>query len=313
MNVMAADPVFDCIGLGLTVLDQLAAMARFPEPNSKNVLSSLTLQGGGPVPTALTMLARLGKTCSMVTALGDDTDGQFLQQDLCSLHVDTSFIKTAACRTPRAFILLDQSSGERTVLLDRDPLCHIAVEDIQQHPYNTCRLLHIDGHYPEAQLSAAHIARQAGGAVSIDLGSNRKVDPALLSECDIIVVSEVFVTGQLGVQDPKSGLEKLFRGKTKWVGITCGIKGSYFFDGNQHIYQPAFFIKTVDSTGAGDVFHGAVLYAVLQGFTLTEAALFASAAAAIKCQTIGRKQGMADLSQIKQFLNLHGVPTHFLG
>lgn len=285
------------------MLDQLAAIEKFPNPNSKNVLSSLMLQGGGPVATAITMLAKLGKSCSMVTALGDDVDGQWLQNDLRSLLVDTSFIVTKTCRTPRAFILLDQSNGERTVFLDRDPLCRMDIEDVRPLPYNRCRLLHIDGHYPEAQLQAARIVHESGGMVSIDLGSNRPVSPALLAECDIIVVSEAFAVGQLNASDAKAGLQKLYQHRAKWVGITYGTKGSHFFDGSRYVYQPAFTVKTIDSTGAGDVFHGAILYALLENFSLADAAVFASAAAAIKCQAVGRRQGMADIEQIKEFLN----------
>ncbi len=304
--------MIDCVGLGLTVLDQLGVMERFPEPNSKNVLSSLTVQGGGPVATALAMLARLGKRCSLVTALGDDPDGRFLQQELHSLNVDTAFSKISACRTPRAFILVDQSNSERTVFLHRDPRCAITAADISAQPYDHCRLLHIDGHYPEADFKAAEQVHRGGGQVSIDLGSNRRVDPALLELCDIIVVSEAYAAGQIA-GDLESGLEKLFTGNAKWVAITCGVRGSYFFDGNQHLFQPAFPVAATDSTGAGDVFHGAILYAVLQNFTLAEAAVFAAAAAAIKCQSVGRTQGMADLQQIKQFLNIHRIPIPFPG
>jgi ribokinase len=232
---------------------------------------------------------------------------------LNALQVDTSFIKISACRTPRAFILLDQSSGERTVFLDRDPLCCIDSQDLRRLPFDRCRVLHIDGHYPEAQLEAARMVHQSGGLVSIDLGSNRPVDPALLNECDYIVVSEAFAVGQLNASEAQTGLEKLYKNHAKWVSITYGSKGSYFFDGRQHVYQPAFNVKAVDSTGAGDVFHGAVLFSVLQNFSLADAALFASAAAAIKCQTIGRKEGMAGVTQIKHFLNQQGVSTHFLG
>lgn len=312
MNGMSASLMIDCVGLGLTVLDQLGVIERFPEPNSKNVLSSWTVQGGGPVATALAMLARLGKRCSLVTALGDDPDGRFLQQDLHALNVDTAFSKITDGQTPRAFILVDQSNGERTVFLHRDPRCTLTAADIAAQPYDQCRLLHIDGHYPAADLCAAERVHRGGGLVSIDLGSNRRVDPALLEACDIIVVSEAYAAGQIA-GDLESGLEKLFTGYAKWVGITCGARGSYFFDGIQHLHQPAFPVAVADSTGAGDVFHGAILYAVLQKFSLAEAAVFAAAAAAIKCRSVGRNQGMADLQQIKQFLNIQQVSTPFLG
>ncbi len=295
--------LYDCVGLGIVVYDELAVIDHFPKPNSKNRLRSLSGQGGGPVATAMATCARLGKTCAMISALGQDATGQYLNNELASFNVDTThMLRKKKVATPRAFILVDQSTGERTVFLHQDPECRVDNLDPNAFPFKNCRILHLDGHYPEADLQAAKIAKQNGAYVSLDIGSNRRVWPELLELTDIAIVSKSYSDQHLVADEPLKSAEKLFNTGIKIAGVTCGIEGSYFFDDQGECYQPAFKVNTIDSTGAGDVFHGAALFGILEGFPMQKTALFASAAAALKCGHLGGKAGIPILQQITDFI-----------
>jgi sulfofructose kinase len=305
---------YDCVGQGIIVFDELAVLENFPLPNSKNTLRAYFQQGGGPVPTALATLAKLGKTSALVTVVGQDHQGRFLCRELKQFGIETSFIKHMnSLATPRAIILVDQSTGERTVLLERDPACTIEdrIEE-KQHPFDCCRILHLDGHFPKVDIQAAQIAKEHGALISMDIGSDRYISPALLELVDIAIVSEAYSQHYLVADNPVKSVEKLSKAGVALAGVTCGTMGSYFCNGKELVRQPAFKVTTIDSTGAGDVFHGAALFGVLQGFTIGQIALFASAAAALKCRQIGGKTGIPNLEQIKLFLTQTGSNADFI-
>ncbi|NLP12462.1 hypothetical protein GX408_18830 [bacterium] len=305
--------IYDCVGMGITVLDELVVLDAYPQPNSKSRAKAIIRQGGGPVPTALATLARLGKRCALVTALGMDSHGRFLCQELEHFGVDTRYVTyLPSVVSPRAIILVDQSKGERTVLLAQDPACTLEHHFQSDQPFNQCRILHVDGHYPESEIQAAERVRSQGGLISLDIGSNRPVPDALLQNVDILVVSESYQQNGIIPGDPIKSLEQLAKFHFKLIGITCGVKGSYLYFNNKMHYEPAFKVTTIDSTGAGDVYHGALLFGFMQGFAIDHMARFAAAAAARKCGQVGGKAGIPDLQQVKQFLLDHNSNIDFL-
>ncbi len=305
--------MYDCVGMGITVLDELVVLDTYPQPNSKGRAKAIIRQGGGPVPTALATLARLGKKCALVTALGLDSHGRFLCQELEQFGVVTSYVNNLpSVDTPRAIILVDQSKGERTVLLAQDSACTLEQRFKAGQFPDQCRILHLDGHYPDAQIRASERVHAQGGLVSLDIGSNRPVPHALLQHVDILVVSESYQQDGIIAGDPVKSLENLAKQNFKLIGITFGVKGSYLYFNHKIHYEPAFKVTTVDSTGAGDVYHGALLYGFMQGFSVEHMARFAAAAAARKCGQVGGKAGIPDLRQIRQFLLEHNSNADFL-
>ncbi len=93
------------------------------------------------------------------------------------------------------------------------------------------------------------------------------------------------------------------------VVITLGEKGSVGFDGEHFYEQPAFKIKAVDTTGAGDVYHGAYIYALLDGSDMAQCMRFASAVAALNCMHIGAQSGIPTLSAVQKFLKGSQTPV----
>ncbi|NIA30364.1 MAG: hypothetical protein GWP06_10700 [Actinobacteria bacterium] len=304
---------YDCVGVGMIALDHLVSVDRYPETNSKNIARRVVNQGGGPVPTALAVLGKFGKKCAVVTKIGVDAAGTFLKAELTEFHIDTKYIVSdAEITTPEAFIIVDEKSGDRTVILHRAERTSLIPGDLPEELLRNCRLLHLDGHDGEANLYAAKKAKENGAAISIDIGSAREIDARLIDVLDYAIVSENYADEYLQKNDPAKSAEMLLQRGTTLCAVTCGERGSYFASSDGIYHQPAFPVNAVDTTGAGDVFHGAALYGILEGWTVQQTASFASAAAALACTKMGGKTGISDFSEIKGFLKKREIDTHFI-
>ncbi|MDZ7722044.1 MAG: PfkB family carbohydrate kinase [candidate division KSB1 bacterium] len=303
---------YRCVGLGLIVVDHLLLTQHYPEPNTKNIVDHYVMQGGGPVPTALAVLGRLGIPGTFISTVGDDEMADFLQHELEQFHVDCSALERHPDRmTAESFVIIDQRNGDRTIFLNRNGS---SISDLNEACINHIReaeILHIDGRDIDLCIETAQIARRHNTRVSIDIGSNRPIPEELLQWVDIAIVSETFSEHQIEKSPLKSAKKLLDFGITT-AAVTCGAQGSYWASREESFHQRAFPVPVVDTTGAGDVFHGASLYGIMNGYTLRKTAQFASAVSAIVCSHIGGKPGIPDLGQIEHFINTLTVSSEDL-
>ncbi len=292
---------YDCVGVGIIAYDHLLTVPAFPNSNSKNKVRSYAQQGGGPVPTALSLLGALGKRTALITKVGNDTAAQALEHELQQFHVDTScWVRSDSISTPQSFVIIDARNGDRTVLLSRPPETDLTPDELPFELIKNCKILHLDAH-EAASLEAANVAKTHNVLVSVDIGSDRPLPAGLFEHVDIAIVSESFSRAQLE-KNPLKSCEKLLHFGVKIAAVTCGYRGSYCANSWEQFYQPAFQVKVVDTTGAGDAFHGAALFAILENFSLQQTAKFASAAAALACTKIGGKAGIPSLGDIQQLM-----------
>jgi len=295
---------FDCVGLGICAVDYLCLLASYPQIDEKTVLQSFSKQGGGPTPTALVALARLGARTAYIGKVGHDEGGEFIARDLENEGVNTTFlIKDKTVRTPDAFIWIDSPSGKRTVVLNRTQMSDISLHEMSLKKVAAGKAFLIDGWEVEASIQAAQWARQAGKIVIADFGSLREKIEEMLYLVDYPIVSEKFMRQMWGEIAPGEAVNKLLKWGAKAAIITCGIRGCYGANANGMFHQPAFKVPVIDTTGAGDVFHGAAIYAILQGWTLPQLLRFASAVAALKCSALGGRAGIPKLPEVDAFLN----------
>jgi ribokinase len=303
---------YDCVGLGIIVLDHLISVENYPASNSKNIITSHKQQGGGPVPTALAVLGILGKSTSLIAKLDDDYQADYLLSELRGFDLNTDFVvHDATIATPEAFIIVD-AKGDRTVLLNRRQEADLRPQDISSDLIKHSSILHLDGQETEAALFAAQIAQDNHVTVSIDIGSDRYIPPKLLELVDIAIVSEAFASAQLVKNNPLKSAEKLLSLGPKIGGVTCGERGSYFASIRESFHHAALPVDVTDSTGAGDVFHGAAIFGFLQKYTLRHTVQFASAAAALACTKIGGKAGIPKLNEIAAFLTMNNINSDFI-
>jgi ribokinase len=286
-------------------VDFICLLSEYPGLDEKIDAETFSLQGGGPVPTALVTMAHFGAKTSYIGVVGDDEDGKFLLYEFSHAGVDTSAtIIDKNGITNRAFIWVDKKSGKKSIVLTQDrsssPL--IADEVSRRHLMST-KYMHIDGRETQAVFPAVEFARENGVEVILDAGSPRDRMDELLGLVDYPVVSEAFCRNYFGKGSYQNYLGILKDRGARYAVITCGERGSYAIDDGEIYHQPAFNVSVMDTTGAGDVFHGAFIYGLIQGWQLKEIMRFSAAAAALKCTKIGGRSGIPDLTMVNKLLS----------
>jgi len=296
------------VGIGQCAWDMLAIVDRFPQADTKKEVLVWEEQGGGPVATALVALSRLGVPCRFYGVIGDDREGEAIQQSLRDEGIDVSGLVTRTNTSSQtAFIAIDRSMGTRTIFWKRPTGDPLAKEEIPTDFLRGTEFLLLDGLMKDISLFAATEAKKASIPVMLDAGRVRDGMLELARLSDYVVVSEEFARNFGWKEDPaafKQGIRKLGFGITT---ITLGSRGSITVADDEVISCPAFSVETVDTTGAGDVFHGGYLYGLLQKWPLRDTIRFASAVAAMKCRKLGGRAGIPRLSEVQQFLQERGI------
>ena len=292
------------IGLGQACIDYLGRLSVYPAEDGNCELMDLHIQCGGPASTALVTLSRLGIQTSFLGSISDDPFGIEILKGLKEEKVDSTLLKITPGYTSQfAFIAITEKSGNRTILWHRGSVPHLRPDDVDLSLFSKARILHLDGLMIEASQEAARQARSMGLKVVMDGGTMRDGSRELASMVDVLIASERFAEPLVGNDvPPEKALEALHQLGPKEVLITLGSRGSIGLSGEEIILQKAFPINTVDTTGAGDVYHGAYIYGLLQGWDMTESMRFASATSAIKCREIGARKGIPRLDEIKELM-----------
>jgi sulfofructose kinase len=297
---------FDLVGIGLNSVDLLTVVGEFPTSNSKQRLQRFAKMPGGQIATALATAARLGWRTRYIGSFGGDEFGDLSRESLEREGVDLSASRTVAFASNQfAVILVDASTGDRTVLWDRHPGLTMQPEDVPREAVISGRLVIVDCHETSASTQAAIYAREAGLPTMIDVEKVRPGIASLLQQIDAIIAAQDFPTALTGYDSPGRAIEALGREfGAAIVTVTLGEEGSLTWCGGRLIRTPGFKVDCVDSTGAGDVFRGALAAACLRDprGEIEDALAFASAAAALNCRALGARAGIADPGDIYQLL-----------
>jgi sulfofructose kinase len=291
------------VGIGQCAWDMLAIVDHFPQADTKMEALAWEEQGGGPAATALATLARLGVPCRFHGVVGDDREGAAIRQSLTDEGVDVAgLLKRSNASSQTAFIVIDKSRGTRTIFWKRPSGDPLAPQELSRDFLNGTEFLLLDGLMKDVSLFAAEQARKAGVAVMVDAGRVRDGMLELCRLSDYVVGSEEFAR-ELGWNDDPASFRQEIRKRGLGIAtITLGKRGSVTFAGDEIISVPAFPVETVDTTGAGDVFHGGYLYGLLQKWPLKDTVRFASAVAAMKCRKLGGRAGIPRIAEVQEFL-----------
>lgn len=283
---------WDAIGVGLVVRDVSALLERYPRADEKIRAREICESGGGPVPTALVTLARLGRKTAISALVGDDDVGRFILQGLAREGVDVGCVEIAPeFVSPTSIILVE--NGRRTILeAPHEVGFPLKWESVRKLPLEEAESLLIDARAIDVQLAAANEVRKAEGLVVLDCGHPREGVDELLAVSDIAVLSHTYPKALHGersdwdVEEFLRGIrERLPTSGPAIAGITLGASGCAFLDGDEGFFHlEAHPVEAVDTTGAGDVFHGAFLHAFLKTGSVRESARFANTTAAFKCK-----------------------------
>lgn len=294
---------WDVLCLGLNASDYLCQIPRFPRRGSKLRMTRFVASGGGQAATAACALARLGHRVAYAGAAGDDEAGRRAGPRLVEFGVaPLGLVSKPGAASQQAFIMVEQGSGERTIVWSRDRACRLEPEDLGPELASSCRVLHLDGHFIEASLEAARIARQSGAIISLD---GERIHPGsreLVSLCHLVVGEESFAQRLTGIDDPAAALAELAALGPGWVGRTLGPAGAELMAGGRVYRHPGFAVEVVDTTGAGDVFHAGLVHAVLGGQGPAQALATACALAAISVTGLGGRAALPDRAGLESFV-----------
>lgn len=281
----------EVIGFGQACVDYIAPAPFFPKEDGKVRLKDIYIKCGGPIATALITLSRLGIKTSYIGAVSDDNFGKMILENLKKEKVDTTYTKIIkGYRSQFAFISV--TKGKRTIFWIPGSFPELSPSEIDLSHFPNAKVLHLDELMLDASVEAAIQARKRGITVVIDADSLKEGIERLFSLVDIIIVPESLAK----MLEPNSSYEEILK-KLKLFGathviITRGDKGSIGYDGKQFVYQKAYKVDVVDTTGAGDVYHGAYIYGMLKGWNMKKSMEFASLCAAIKCTRFGAQDGI---------------------
>lgn len=300
------------IGIGQCSWDYLATVDCFPTIDTKSEVMDWQEQGGGPVATALVTLARLGIACNFHGVTGTDPEGKKIGESLARENINTAgLIVRENAVSQKAFIAIEQKTAKRTIFWQRPSGTPLLPGELTESFLDEGSFLLLDGLMMEVSLFAARMARKRGIPVMLDAG---KVRPGMLEiagMCDYLVASEQFAVDLGWDGKPENFRETAGRTGASVVTITLGEQGSITYQGNNIMVTPAFQVAARDTTGAGDVFHGAYIFGLLRQLDLADTLRFASAVAAMKCTRIGGRAGIPDKANILKFLAEKGCSIRF--
>jgi sulfofructose kinase len=296
---------YDLVGFGIAAVDDIVQLAQFPERDTKVPVAAIERHGGGQCTTALVAGARQGLKCAYMGLLGRNELSDFMRTMLRREGIEVAAEGPYPDAKPYySIILLDRSTGDRTILYSGDGVRGPSPEDISQKLIANSRALLVDQIGPAGALQACRYARECGTQV---VGDFERADDELLLQAmsltDHLIVPLRMAREVTGCCDAVEAVSKLAQPGRACTAVTDGSRGCWFIAGRSAVgHQPSFPVDVVDTTGCGDVFHGAYAAALLMGMPADQCIRYAAAAAALKATRYGAQQGIPDRAAIGSFL-----------
>jgi len=304
---LPAEKEFDTAGFGVNAVDHLIVVPEYPDCDTNTRLIEYKQGAGGQTASAIAALQRLGMRTAYAGRFGTDAEGRFGLQSLKDEGVDVEFAEVIeGARTQIGYIIVEAKRGERTVLWNRDERLAYATHDAPLELAGRARVLHVDAHDPLACARMAREARAAGTIVSADIDNVYEGLPELLPLIDVLISSKEFPRLLTGTEDPRAALVEIkARYGCALVGLTKGGRGATVLCEGEFLETPALQVPggCVDTTGAGDAFHGGFLYGLLQGEEIEMSMKIGCAVAALGCRALGARTGLPTRDELAAFLN----------
>lgn len=296
---------FDVVGIDTPCMDLAVNVQTIPAANAAEPVNNISFQGGGKVATGMVAAARLSARGAIVGSVGDDSYGRFCAEDFERHGIDTAhLIRRKGENTLFDVVISDRDTMGRSILYFRGdhPNHFMTVEELPDEYLNQTAYLYISS-VNETTMEAMRRAKKAGARVVIDADSYMKEDERAFGLIDIFIGSEFYYKALFSGKNEKENLQSLKEKGPGTVIFTKGSEGCIGLDEKEGFFKlPACNVDVVDTVGAGDVFHGAYIAGLIQGYGASRAAAFASAVSAIKCTRIGGRAGIPDLKTVLHFM-----------
>jgi sugar/nucleoside kinase (ribokinase family) len=306
-------PKFDILGIGCATVDDLVTVGSYPAADVKLRVKRMERQFGGLTGTALIAAAKLGGACAFGGMLGSDDLSKSVEENFIRHGVDVvNLVRREDSKPIHAVIVVAEEEQTRTIFYEYDAPTGADPVGPSEGAILSSKVLFVDHLGLDGGIRAAGIARKAGIPVVGDLEeSHHSMFEDLLDLVDHVVMSDDFARELTGAADPLSAIFDLWSASRNSVVITCGKEGAWYANAENRSpqYLPAYRVKAVDTTGCGDVFHGAYALGLAQGMDIHERVRFASAAAAVKATRSGGQKGSPTLNELNVFLTEGTVPS----
>jgi sugar/nucleoside kinase (ribokinase family) len=295
----------DVAGVGENSIDYVYRLPVYPQPGgptAKTPISGQRISPGGQVATTLSTCAAMGLSTAYLGVFGNDENGRRVREALAARGVDVGAALVRDAPNRYAIILVDEHAGERVVLWQRDPRLVLQPQDVNAERIRSARLLHVDDVDLEASLAAARIARESGLPVTSDIEKTTGGVHGLLDAVTVPILAEHVPAALTGEAEMERALRAIRKPHHSMVCVTLGARGAMLLAGNTVHREPGIAVKTVDTTGAGDVFRGAFIYALLRGDAPRDILRFANAAGALSCTREGAIGGVPGVLEVEALL-----------
>lgn len=306
-------PGMQVVGLGLATLDVLIRLNEMPTWGRNSRIQGFRFDGGGLVGTAMVAAAKLGARVGFCGTAGTDESAEIKLRSMVQAGIDLSHL----CRRPGpedqvVVVYVHADTGERQFAgMQPRPSTPLQVQDLDRDYITSADYLHVDGFHYEASLQAAQWMREAGKTVVMD-GSKTSGPVSdrhrkLIEYVDVLITGSGYARGLTGSADIWEAGQAIMDLGPRIFVETVGEEGCYTITREEQFHTPAFPVDVLDTTGAGDVFHGAYIVGLLHGWNLRQIAQFSTAVSAIKCTQLGGRAGIPDLASTLAFLRKRGV------
>ncbi len=301
------------VGLGMTTLDVLIRLNEMPSWDRGTRVEDFGFEGGGPVGTAMVAAAKLGANVGFIGTAGNDIAAELKLRSIWEAGIDLSRMVYRDVPEDQVVIVhVHAETGERVFSgVRRDARTCLKTEELDRAYITSAEYLHLEGFHREAAIQAAIWMQEAGKTVVLD-GSKTQgpIAPSmreLISHVDVLISGEGFVQALTGLGDVEDACRAALGTGPSIVVQTVGEEGSYTATSGEQFHTPAFQCDVVDTTGAGDVFHGAYLVGLLHGWGVRAIARFATAVSAIKCSKLGGRAGIPTFGEVMGYLRDRGI------
>lgn len=296
---MTTHAAVDVLCVGYACLDINFKAPHHPATDEKIRAIDMQNCGGGPASNAAVAIARLGGSARFCGYLGKDSFGEAHLRELSEAGVRTETVFRGDVSTPVAAVTI-KPDGTRSIIDYKAAKANVP-EDFARLSDFPSKVLLLDGHQPAISIRLAEEARALGIPIVLDAGSLHDGTLALINAVDFLIASEKFARQYSQESEPRTALAAL-DGLCPVVAVTWGASGVYWQDEQGQHHLPAYDIEAVDTTGAGDAFHGAFAWALSQGKTTAQSMRIASATGALTCLKMGARTALPNLASVERLL-----------
>ena len=301
------------VGLGTAIVDVVLQRAAMPTWENPGVTSGFTLGNGGPAGTACAVASTLGVSSGFIDTIGTDDIAAIKRESLVQAGVDVSrLVEREGPEDHVVVVYVQEETGERYFSGVKGFLSRpLLPEELDRDYITAAQYLHLDALHPQASLQAARWMHESGKAVVLDAMATARPVPdhvrEIVKETDILICGSGFGPMLTGETDLYRAGHAALNCGPRIVVQTEGADGSYTVSKDDEFHTPAFQVDVVDTTGAGDVFHGAYLVGLVKGWDLRRIAQFSSAVSAIHCMVLGNRKGIPSMAQVDAFLQQNTI------